>query len=257
MKRFGKTLIVLGAVACVALYLLYPRFAAARVQNPYEAAAMLETALRAGDTGETVFRTEEIDLDDVYTALEAIYPYSFALRATTRPGGTTALVVEVSRPVRQDEARQYAKTLAQSVVTEDMDETAKLRALHDALIRQCRYDTDTAESERRVGSSAPFAADGALLDHKAVCAGYGRAYAMLCEAVGIRAVYVTSEEMDHGWNAVRLNGTTYYIDCTFDDPVPDRGEYVFSEYFMRTGDELAKTHVWDRSFYERLLDNLG
>ena len=29
------------------------------------------------------------------------------------------------------------------------------------------------------------AADGALLDHKAVCAGYGRAYEMLCKAAGI------------------------------------------------------------------------
>ncbi len=95
-----------------------------------------------------------------------------------------------------------------------------------------------------------FAADGALLDHKAVCAGYGRAYEMLCKAAGIQVIYVASEEMNHGWNAVRLGGTTYYIDCTFDDPIPDRGEYVSDQYFMLTGDELAQTHTWNEAFYE-------
>ena len=100
------------------------------------------------------------------------------------------------------------------------------------------------------------AADGALLDHKAVCAGYGRAYEMLCKAAGIQVIYVASEEMNHGWNAVRLGGTTYYIDCTFDDPIPDRGEYVSDQYFMLTGDELAQTHTWNEAFYEQLLDSL-
>ena len=132
----------------------------------------------------------------------------------------------------------------------------KLRALHDTLIRQCEYDVDTAEEDAPDGAAPAFAADGALLDHKAVCAGYGRAYEMLCKAAGIQVIYVASEEMNHGWNAVRLGGTTYYIDCTFDDPIPDRGEYVSDQYFMLTGDELAQTHTWNEAFYEQLLDSL-
>ena len=119
-----------------------------------------------------------------------------------------------------------------------------------------RYDVDTAEEDAPDGSASAFAADGALLDHKAVCAGYGRAYEMLCKAAGIQVIYVASEEMNHGWNAVRLGGTTYYIDCTFDDPIPDRGEYVSDQYFMLTGDELAQTHTWNEAFYEQLLDSL-
>ena len=87
-------------------------------------------------------------------------------------------------------------------------------------------------------------------------AGYGRAYAMLCDAAGIPAVYVASEQMNHGWNAVRLDGRTWFIDCTFDDPIPDRGEYVSDQYFMLTGDELAQTHTWNETFYEQLLDSL-
>ena len=79
---------------------------------------------------------------------------------------------------------------------------------------------------------------------------------MLCKAAGIQVIYVASEEMNHGWNAVRLGGTTYYIDCTFDDPIPDRGEYASDQYFMLTGEELAQTHTWNEAFYEQLLDSL-
>ncbi len=64
------------------------------MQSPFEAAALLEQAVRDG--GESVtFRTEEIDLDAVYSALEARYLYAFALHATTRPNQTIELRVEV------------------------------------------------------------------------------------------------------------------------------------------------------------------
>ena len=77
---------------------------------------------------------------------------------------------------------------------------------------------------------------------------------LLCLAAGMDAIYVADEGMNHGWNAVRLEGETYFIDCTFDDPVPDQGQYVSHEYFLRTADELAQTHTWDREFYERIMD---
>lgn len=255
MKRLLRLLALLAILAGCVLWLLYPRLTAPHVQSAFEAAALLDEQARAGQD-EVTFRTDEVTLSEVYAALEAVYPYAFALHSTERPNGTTTLRVEVSRPARQQQARDYAAQLAAAQVTDEMDAPEKLRALHDALIRLCVYDTETAEGEVQDGATAPYAADGALLDHKAVCAGYGRAYAMLCEAAGLRAVYIASEEMNHGWNAVRLDGTTYFIDCTFDDPVPDRGEYVTDRYFLRTADELADSHIWDRAFYEQLLDNL-
>ena len=256
MKRFLKFVCAAAVLACAGLAVAFPYLRAPQVQSPFEAAALLEQELQAGGD-EVTFRTQDVKLDDVYTALEAVYPYAFSLHSTTRPNGTTTLRVEVSRQSRQKQAREYAAQLAASAVTPDMDDKQKLRALHDTLVRLCEYDSDTAESELRSGADAPFAADGALLDHKAVCAGYGRAFAMLCEAAGMRAIYVTSEEMDHGWNAVRLDSTTYFIDCTFDDPVPDRGEYVGTDYFMKTADELMQTHNWDIPFYEHVLDSIS
>ena len=254
MKRMAVIWAVLLLLGGAALW-WYPLVSAARVQNPYQAAELLEQDARAGGDG-VLFRTGEVDPDEVYRALEAQFPYAFALHATVRPNQTTELRVEISRQARQEQAETYAKALAAECIRDGMTEEQKLRALHDTLIRQCEYDVDTAEEDAPDGSAPAFAADGALLDHKAVCAGYGRAYEMLCKAAGIQVIYVASEEMNHGWNAVRLGGTTYYIDCTFDDPIPDRGEYVSDQYFMLTGDELAQTHTWNEAFYEQLLDSL-
>lgn len=250
MRKLGGLLLALICAAALCAP-WYPRVTASHVGDAFEAAALL---LETPDG--VTFREEEIDADTVYRALEARYPYAFALHATTRPNRTTELRIELSRPARQEQAREYAAVLAAETVTDGMTDAERLRALHDALVRLCRYDMEAAEQPVRDGATAPFAADGALIDHKAVCSGYARAYAMLCEAAGLRTVYVSSERMNHGWNAVRLDGETYYIDCTFDDPVPDQGEYVSDRYFLRTADELAETHEWDRAFCEQVLDSL-
>ena len=232
MRRFFGFLLTMTLLGGGAFWL--PYLQAKPVDNVYQAADLLRQDAENGGNG-VAFREDNVDADEVYRALEAQYPYAFALHAVTRPNKTIELNTEVSRQARQEQAWEYARVLAAGSVSQTMTAEEKLRALHDTLIRQCEYDVDTAEEDAPDGSAPAFAADGALLDHKAVCAGYGRAYEMLCKAAGIQVIYVASEEMNHGWNAVRLGGTTYYIDCTFDDPIPDRGEYVSDQYFMLTG----------------------
>ena len=254
MRRFFGFLLTMALLGGGVFWL--PYLQAEPVDNVYQAADMLRQDAENGGHG-VAFREDNVDADEVYRALEAQYPYAFALHAVTRPNKTIELNTEVSRQARQEQAWEYAKVLAAGSISQTMTAEEKLRALHDTLIRQCEYDVDTAEEDAPDGSAPAFAADGALLDHRAVCAGYGRAYAMLCDAAGIPAVYVASEQMNHGWNAVRLDGRTWFIDCTFDDPVPDRGQYVSEEFFLVDAAQLAETHQWDRVFCEQALDSLG
>ncbi len=154
MKRLAGILMVLLLLGSAAA-LWYPRASAPHVQSAFEAAALLEQDVRAGGDG-VRFRSEEIDPDEVYRALEARYPYAFALHATTRPDRTTELRVEVSRMARQEQAREYAQALAAESVSEGMTEAEKLRALHDALVRLCEYDLDTAQEPAPDGATRAF-----------------------------------------------------------------------------------------------------
>ena len=224
------------------------------VSTPIDAAAKTVDAL-GPEGGSLRMRGPELDGDELFRAVEALYPYAFTMSMTVYGDGVSEISIELADAARQEQAAVLARGMAEQATEGLTDPRDKLRALHDALIRSCQYDVDTAESSAGVdGADAPFTAYGALVDGKAVCAGYARAFVLLCQAAGLDAVYVVGSEMNHGWNAVRLDGQTYYIDCTFDDPVPDQGAYVSSDFFLLTAEQLQSTHTWDLEFYERVMD---
>lgn len=64
--------------------------------------------------------------------------------------------------------------------------------------------------------------------HETVCAGYAQTFALLCNALDIDTVSITSP--NHQWNRVRLNGNWYTVDCTWDDAA---GGYHY-RYFNRS-----------------------
>ncbi len=112
---------------------------------------------------------------------------------------------------------------ALSWVPEEATEFQRAQALHDFLVRTCRYSTD-----EDAAGNYPLRchrAVGALygVDRDPVCQGYALAYKLLLKAAGIDAVYVGSNAMNHAWNLVNLDGAWYHVDVTWDDLLPDRG----------------------------------
>lgn len=62
-----------------------------------------------------------------------------------------------------------------------------------------------------------FTAYGALVNGKAACQGVSVAFYRLCLELGVDARVVTSNEMGHAWNIVRVGGRNYYAaDATWD-----------------------------------------
>lgn len=249
MKRWLIALVLAGLLSgCAVLD------RAQTASTPIDAAVKTVANLQA-EGGSLRLRGPELDGDELFRALESIWPYAFTMGMTVYGDGVTEISVEVEDAARQEQAAVLAQGIAAQATEGLTDPRDKLRALHDALVRSCAYDVETAESGSLVdGAGAPFTAYGALVDGKAVCAGYARAFVLLCQAAGMDAVYIVSSTMNHGWNAVRVDGQTYYIDCTFDDPVPDQGAYVCSDFFLLTAEQLERTHTWDKEFYERVMD---
>lgn len=224
------------------------------VSTPFEAAMAVETALLEGEDTVTL-QADGLDESQLFRVLESTWPYAFSLHATTYDNGRMKITIEQARAAAQEQAELLAGQLARQETAGLSAPREQLRALHDLLVRSCRYDQETAALGTAAdGASDSFTAYGALVNGKAVCAGYARAFVLLCRSVGLDAVYIADEGMNHGWNAVRLDGETYFIDCTFDDPVPDRGDYVSDEFFLVTAETLAETHTWDAAFYEQIMD---
>ena len=74
---------------------------------------------------------------------------------------------------------------------------------------------------------------GALINGKAVCEGYARAFKVLMDTQNIPCVevvgYVYSDSNNfepHAWNYVSLDGKWYLVDCTYNDGTSDKEQYL-------------------------------
>lgn len=113
--------------------------------------------------------------------------------------------------------------------------------VHDYLVNNVTYTTATANC----GS-----AYGALVEGKARCEGYARAFELIMNRLGITTVVISgfSEGERHMWNAVELYGKYYYVDVTFDDNSSENYKTSYSEdeithsCFNVPAEVLTKTH---------------
>lgn len=99
---------------------------------------------------------------------------------------------------------------------------------HDIIMQNTWYSDEGSYHQ----SSA-----GVLLEGKAVCAGYAEAFEMLCNAVGIETICVTSSS--HEWNKVKLYGRWYVVDCTWDDDADDTTGTVYSYWCFNVSDNFS------------------
>lgn len=93
------------------------------------------------------------------------------------------------------------------------DTFERLKVLHDAIINMTTYSL--------TGDASISEADGVLLNGKALCEGYSKAFAYLCQSIGIPCICVigTANGGAHMWNMVQVGGEWYHVDTTWDDPV--------------------------------------
>lgn len=110
------------------------------------------------------------------------------------------------------------------------DNYAKERYVHDALVSRVQYDASADMNQ---------SAYGALVNGKAVCAGYSRAYQYLMQQLQIPCYYCAGYSgQNHAWNIVLLYNEYYNVDATWDDMDP-----VSYAFFNRTDADYAANHI--------------
>ncbi|MNJ36201.1 hypothetical protein D3C77_309800 [compost metagenome] len=85
---------------------------------------------------------------------------------------------------------------------------------------------------------------------EAVCQGYTLLTYRLLKQAGInnRIVEGSAGGQLHVWNLVSLDGDWYHLDTTWDDPAPDMPGVVKYGYYMRTDEQMRKTHTWNNVY---------
>ena len=134
--------------------------------------------------------------------------------------------------------------------TSGMSKTEIALAIHDYLALHTRYDYAAVESGSKDNPNM-YNAYGVLVNGLAVCHGYALAYIDLLRKVGVESYFVSSSNLNHGWNVINSGSGWYYSDVTWDDPRPNIGEYTNDgdymgycqhDYFMNTKAQIEQNH---------------
>lgn len=142
----------------------------------------------------------------------------------------------------------------------DMTKTEIALAIHDYIALHTRYDYASVENKTNDNPNM-YNAYGALVNGSAVCQGYALAYMDLLREMGVDSYFVSSNNINHGWNIVNTENGWYYSDVTWDDPRHNLGDYTndgdfmgicMHGYFMNTEAQLKENHfngkVYDAIF---------
>lgn len=129
-------------------------------------------------------------------------------------------------------------------ISDDMSDYDKELAVHDYIIGNCVYGYPDNEDDA-------YTAYGALVLGESVCDGYAEAFFLIMSCLGVKCDIVvgSTDEGLHAWNQVEIGGEWYNVDLTWDDSLPDMGDYIKHTYVNVSDKLLESTHDWERQFY--------
>lgn len=124
--------------------------------------------------------------------------------------------------------------------------------VNDYLVDTCEYDDAAAEASLNNETLAnEHNAYGALVDKKAVCDGYAKAFQLLCNELGIECVTVNGYANGdrHAWNCVKFADKWYHVDVTWNDDVQSFD--VQKYFYLNLSDEqILSSHTINEKFSE-------
>ncbi len=159
--------------------------------------------------------------------------YSF-----TRYSGST--VVRTIRPVYPDNVAEIPAMLAEfheladaivAKVDPSFSEWEKVAFVHDYVALHYDYDHRAYIEEEK--DNAIYDAYGMLKNGIGVCQAYSLLTRYLLRKLGVECECVSSADLNHEWNVVKIDGHWYHMDVTWDDR-DDKGFYgqVSHEFFL-------------------------
>ena len=126
-------------------------------------------------------------------------------------------------------------------------------ALHDWVCNKVVYDTATANNPSSPTSPYTYSAYGALVEGRALCEGYSRAFQLLLNQVGIKCTLITGESngVGHMWNAVNIDNKWYHVDSTWNDS----SKQIYHGYFNLTTTDIDYSRQIDPDFESSEIQN--
>ena len=142
---------------------------------------------------------------------------------------------------QEEQVKGKIRDIIKEIITSDMSEFQKIKAIHDYVVKNAIFTKDTQGS--------PHAAYTLLTEKKGVSQAYALVtYYLLKEASFEDTLYVTgtTDNTPHAWNVVKYNGNFYHLDTAWDEPAIRNASItddkaISYQYFLRGSTNFPHT----------------
>lgn len=188
--------------------------------------------------------TDECESHDFEFTMAASGVYNFRFYVMDKTSGVYYMRVSTNIRV-SDRAYPSVGDIVNAAVKKCSKETdgsdyEKALWLHDWLLQQLDYDHSLKWSS----------AESALTRKLGTCQAYESAYSKLLTAAGITNAETRDTYDGHTWNAMKLDGKWYQVDCTWDDTKDNYYNFDPTHlYFGLTDELMALAHNGHNKIY--------
>lgn len=213
-------------------------------QNVYNA---MKTGIQGMDASFLVPHLDRQELGEVFFKLrldcpEIFYATGFKYRFYQGSGNAEIIPEYLFKKGKIKEQQKAMKARVEKLIrpAKSLTEWEKELYIHNFICSNVHYDK----------LKKPYSHEiiGPLGQGVGVCEGIAKTVKILCDEMGIWCILAISDanpdkkiKYRHGWNIIRINGTYYHLDVTFDNTL-GHGELERYDYFNLEDKQIFKDH---------------
>ena len=159
---------------------------------------------------------------------------------------TVQVTYSANAKAEQQELDAAIKEVDSRIDTAGMTDEEIVLAYHEYLTSSVAYAYE-AYLSNSLGSRHEYDMYGVLVNHSSVCQGYAETMFYFLKRAGLPCAIASSKNISHAWNIVKIHGSWYHIDATWDDPVWDVPGRSLHTYFLVSFDTMNRNTLTNHS----------
>lgn len=243
-------------LAAIAIFATVPGFVYAgddTASSPVDLAEKVKSAMLLRNPTYTIQYTGDATIkNNIKSLFSDIFSSDDYLHYSTKTYGVTIYGITGNLSIKfnfsyweskeqSDFVESKVTEVLNEIITPEMNDYQKERAIHDWIITNVAYDISLGQHSAYAALVSPY---------KTVCQGYSLlAYKMLNEAgIETRIIEGKAGGQNHSWVLVNLDGVYYHLDPTWNDPIPDVKGRIKYDYYNLTDEEIKINHSWTKPY---------
>lgn len=182
-----------------------------------------------------------IDMNDINGEIHNIYDDSAVVEAY-KTGDDSKLSDEKDKYILKE-----LKKAISEIITDDMDDFDKEKAVYDYVFSKTHFNENSLAAIPNTNEDYSHTPYGFFHDHSTICVGNATTFKLFFDVLGIDSKIIHSTQNgEHAWNVVKIDGSWYHLDLTFDNGTdyPDYAYFNVPDSVKNDG-----TYPWDESEY--------